>query len=143
MAAAFPADSKDQTTRLKTFWNLWLGEAWEERGDAPDWKRLMLLREITPLAGFRLVGWFSRSARMFQADGVWPDVEAWGVGLTRWSVDYGFVAGDTARDEVWRGFAKVLKRRYTNAWGRISGIDFAAIDANYHHAKVHAFVQVA
>lgn len=141
MAAAF-LDSKDQPRELKTFWNLWLGEAWEERGDAPDWKRLMLLREDYALGRIPAGGLVLTLGADVQADGVYFDVEAWGVGLTRWSVDYGFVAGDTARDEVWRDFAKVLKRRYTNAWGQDFGIDFAAIDANYHTHKVHAFVRV-
>src|SRR5690606_18305829 len=49
MADAFMA-AKDKPRELKTFYNLWLGEAWEERGDAPDWKRLMSLREDYPLA---------------------------------------------------------------------------------------------
>lgn len=48
MVEAFLA-AKDNPRELKTFYNLWLGQAWEERGDAPSWKRLLTLREDYPL----------------------------------------------------------------------------------------------
>lgn len=44
MAEAF-LDAKDDPAALKTFWNLWLGLAWEERGEAPEWQRLFGRRE--------------------------------------------------------------------------------------------------
>ncbi len=140
MAKAF-LQAKDKPNELKAFWNLWLGEAWEERGDAPDWKRLFMLREDYLLGCIPAGGLFVTLGADVQKDGIYYDVEAWGVGLTRWSIDFGFLTGDTSKDEVWNDFAKVLKRRYWNAWGHALGIDWAAIDSNYNTHKVHSFVR--
>ena len=44
MAAAY-MDAKDDPRQLKTFINLWLGEVWEERGEAPEWELISRRRE--------------------------------------------------------------------------------------------------
>lgn len=75
---------EDNPRELKTFFNLWLGQAWEERGDAPSWKRLLTLREDYPL------GFIPQGALLItvgvdvQKDGFYFEVVGWGVGKTSW-----------------------------------------------------------
>lgn len=135
-------DSKDSPLAYKTFINLWLGEPWVDKGDAPDYTRLLALREDYLLGFVPAGGLLITCGVDVQKDGLYFEVVAWGPGLTSWSIDFGFIEGDTARDEVWaRLDNQVLGAMYRNAWGQTMKIDMMAIDAGYLPHKVSAFVR--
>lgn len=142
MAAEF-CEARKEVRKLKTFYNLWLGEPWEDRGDAPDHERLMMLREPyamwTAPAGVLLI----TAGVDVQKDGLYYEVQGWGIGLSSWSIAAGFIEGDTTRDEVYHDLvAKVLRRPAQNAFGRMMNIDLMAIDTAYNTHKVQQIVRV-
>lgn len=135
-------ETKDSPLRYKTFINLWLGEPWTEKGDAPDYVRLLSLREDYLLGFVPAGGLLITCGVDVQKDGLYFEVTAWGPGLTSWSIDYGFIEGDTTRDEVWaRLDNQVLGAMYRNAWGQTVKIDMMAIDSGYLPHKVYSFVR--
>lgn len=134
-------DSKDKPLELKTFYNLWLGEAWEERGDAPDWKRLMGLREDYPLGRIPVGALLITTAVDVQKDGFYFEVVGWGVGKTSWVIDKGFLTGDTSRPETWKHLDDLYDTYYENAWGQAFQTDQMAVDAGYNTHLVHAWVR--
>lgn len=140
MAGAF-LDAKGKPLELKTFWNLWLGEPWEERGDAPDWKRLLTLREDYPLGRIPVGAILLTTAVDVQKDGFYFEVVGWGVGKTSWVVDKGFIPGDTARAESWAGVDALYNRWYENAWGQAFQTDMMAVDSGYHAHMVYAWAR--
>lgn len=133
--------AKDKPRELKTFYNLWLGEPWEERGDAPDWKRLLTLREDYPLGRIPVGALLITTAVDVQKDGFFFESVGWGIGKTSWTIDYGFIPGDTSRPEVWLELTKIYDRWYENAWGQSFQCDQFAIDAGYNTHMVYAWVR--
>lgn len=140
MVKAF-LEAKDKPLELKTFFNLWLGAAWRERGDAPDWKRLLALREDYAPGRIPLGALLVTTAVDVQKDGFYYEVLGWGVGKTSWVIDKGFLPGDTSRQEAWVQLDKLYQRRYENAWGRDFPSDMMAVDAGYNTHMVHAWVR--
>lgn len=121
----------DDPSRHKTFDNLTLGIAHEVRGDAPDFARLMERREgyepgRIPAAGLMLV-----CGADVQHTGIWFEVVAFGSDKQSWSVEHGFVDGDTTDPErgAFLDLVKVYDRHYPDAFGATRQIDALAIDA--------------
>lgn len=140
VAARF-LEVKDDPQRLKGFVNSWLGEAWEERGEAPDWQVLMLRREgyaaqTIPPGGLVITG-----GADVQMDGIYYEVAAWGVDKQSWSIDAGFLTGDTAdiRNPVWGKLLEVVERRYRDTWGREWLADGFGVDSGFNTNTVYEF----
>ncbi|WP_073953758.1 terminase gpA endonuclease subunit [Thalassospira sp. TSL5-1] len=130
---------KDDPNELKTFVNLWLGEAWEERGDAPEWDRLYVRRETyggrtIPPGGIILTG-----AADVQADGIYYEVKTWGRDKQSWSIDIGFLEGDTAdpANPVWGKLDQVYDRRYPDAYGNTWQVDAFGVDSGFNSNTVY------
>lgn len=134
-------EAKDKPLELKTFYNLWLGEAWAERGDAPDWKRLLGLREDYPAGRIPLGALVITAAVDVQKDGFYYEVLGWGVGKSTWVIDKGFLQGNTDRAETWKQLDDLYNRHYENAWGQAFWPDMFAVDAGYNTHMVHAWVR--
>jgi len=131
--------TKDDQAKYKTFVNLWLGQGWEERGEAPEWERLFLRREpygagTIPLGGLVLTG-----AADVQQDGLYFEVVAWGEGQRSWTVLAGFLPGEPAdeSDPVWARLTEVFERRYLDAFGNPRPIDAFAVDSGYLANQVY------
>ncbi len=135
--------SKDDPNKLRAFVNLKLGEAWEERGDAPEWNKLYARRSgyrkgLIPDGGVVLTG-----AADIQSDGIYYEIVAWGSGERSWSIDVGFLPGDTAdaKSKPWHE----LERIFLSSWSNINGgsqiIDLAGVDSGYNTGAVYAFVK--
>lgn len=136
-------ESKDDPTRLKVFWNLRLGLAWEERGDAPDWQRLFARRVqmepgVVPHGGLVLT-----CAVDVQKDGLYYEVVAWGRGRTSWVVEAGFLTGDTAQEDAdcWTRLSALIEKSWPMATGGSLTIDLTGVDSGYNTSAVYAFVR--
>jgi len=131
--------AKDDSRKLKAFVNLWLGQAWEERGDAPEWNRLFARREdyaarTIPPGGVLLTG-----AVDVQQDGLYYEIVAWGQDKQSWSIDVGFLEGDTAdpSNPVWHKLSLVHDRRYQDTYGNTWPVDLMAIDSGFNTNVVY------
>ena len=143
MAAAY-MDAKDDPRQLKTFINLWLGEVWEERGEAPEWELISRRRErdwemgSIPAGGLILTGFAD-----VQKDGFFYEIVAHGRDRRTWVIDAGFIAGDTADtdDECWKELTALIRREYPNAYGRSFSVDRFGIDSGYNASQVYHWVR--
>jgi phage terminase large subunit GpA-like protein len=121
----------DDPSKHKTFDNLTLGIAHEVRGDAPDYARLMERREdyqpgTIPAPGLILV-----AGADVQHTGIWYEVVAYGADKQSWSVEHGFIEGDTTDPErgAWLALVALYDRQFPDAFGATRQIDAMAIDA--------------
>lgn len=132
VAEAF-LNAKDDPAKLKGFVNLWLGEAWEERGEAPEWERLYARREDYPARTIPPGALVFTAGCDVQQNGIYYEVVAWGVGKTSWSIDTGFLTGDPSdpSDQVWRDLDAVYQRAYPDAYGNHWPVDAFAVDSGY------------
>ncbi len=137
-------ESKDHPRKLKAFYNLRLGLPWEERGDAPAWKKLYSRREDYKLKTLPIGALFLTGAADVQGDGIYYEVTAWGYGGTSWSVDYGFLTGDPASwdDVVWLKLSEVAARKYPDSFGHAWVIDVFACDSGWASHCVYRWVRL-
>lgn len=136
-------ESKDDPQKLVTFYNLWLGLPWEDRGEAPEWQRLYSLREDYPLRVIPRGGLVITCGVDVQANGFFYETVAWGKNQQSWSIDIGFIEGDTAdlHSAAWRELDQLMGRLYADSYGNFLGIDSLAIDAGYNSHQVYHWVR--
>lgn len=135
--------AKDDPTKLKAFVNLWLGESWEERGDAPEWKHLMVRREAFPRGVMPPGALVLTLAVDVQGNGLFFEVVGWGADKQSWSIDAGFLAGDTAESDgpVWKSLTELSERRYADAYGGSWPVDLIGVDAGFNSKAVKAWTR--
>lgn len=135
--------AKDDPSKLKTFTNLWLGEPWEERGDAPEIERLMArrgdyLKGVIPSGGLLIF-----TAADVQGDGIWWKAESVGRDRITHCFDYGFLPGDTssADNQVWKDLAALWDRGWPDRHGTLRRADAEGIDTGYNTNACYTFAR--
>jgi phage terminase large subunit GpA-like protein len=138
MVKAFlDANATGDANELKVFINTNLAEDWQERGDAPDWKKLFDRRANYPIGTVPAGALILTAGVDVQNDRLEVQVVGWGRRKQSWKVDYLVLYGDTARAEVWAELTKVLGIIYEDAKGREFIISRLAIDSGYASQQVY------
>ncbi len=143
IASEFVKANADGADQLKTFINTWLGETWQERGDAPDWLRLYERRETyqpgTCPAGVR----FLTAAVDVQPNRVIWEVVGWGRGKESWSIAIGVDPGDTSdlSSEPWKAVDALLDRTFAHVTGAELRVRMLAIDSGDQTQVVYQYVR--
>lgn len=136
-------DAQGKPEKLKAFVNLWLGESWEERGEAPEWERLYARRAMYPARVIPVGGLLLTGGADVQQDGIYYEVVAWGRDKQSWSLDIGFLEGDTSDpdNDVWRDLDEVYERAYPDAYGNAWRVDAFAVDAGFNSNTVYLWTR--
>lgn len=129
--------AKSNVEKLKTFINTWLGETWQEQGDAPDWERLYSRREEYALGSVPDRVLFLTSGVDVQKDRFVWEVVGWGYGKESWSIDAGIIFGDTSNEETWLKLDELLNRTFLPSDQRIMTISAMAVDAGFNTQMVY------
>jgi phage terminase large subunit GpA-like protein len=134
--------SKDAPQKLRAFTQQVLGEAWEERGEAPDAERLHAARVNGFAKGAPPVGPVAFTGAIdVQGKRLEWAVWGWSEGMTRWLVDWGIVQGDPADPATWAEMDAVMQSRRYRPGGMGAGIEVEAwaVDSGYETQAVYAF----
>jgi phage terminase large subunit GpA-like protein len=126
---------------IKTFKNTELGETWVEEGEAPDWQRLLERREDYRIGTIPVGGLLLTAGADVQKDRIEVSVWAFGRGKESWLVEHRVLMGDTARDEVWKSLASVLRETWTHETGCQLGLGRLALDTGFATQEAYAFVR--
>jgi phage terminase large subunit GpA-like protein len=135
-------DKAGSPETLKTFVNEQLAELWEEKGEAPDWEKLMSRRESTYRLGEVPLGVLFLTAGV-DVQQRWLEgyVYGWGRGKQRWVVDHWRIEKSPYEQEAWTELTEQLNRTYH----RPGGADFAivrfAIDSGHATQEVYAWAR--
>src|SRR5262249_36552145 len=137
--------------KLKTFYNLTLGLAYEIKGDAPDYVRLLERREDYPEGKIPARGLILVAGADVQHGGIWYEVVAYASNQESWSIEHGFLEGETT-DQNAGAFAKLAQlydKKFPDAFKGYRQIDAIAVDAgdggranqvyNWSRARARAF----
>lgn len=144
LAAEFVTARREGPVTLKTFVNTALGEVWQDRGEAPDWERLMRRRDTYPIGTAPAGVLFLTAGVDVQKDRLVYEVVGWGRGKTSWSIDYAVIPGDTADLSEAGPWAKVdalLARRFPHAGGVELAITMLAVDSGYNTQQVYSWAR--
>jgi len=114
---------------LKAAKNTLLGETWQERGEAPDWKRLYERPRDHALGIVPAGGLVLTAGADVQPDRIEIDIWAWGRGLESWLVDHVVLEGATAGLDVWNELTKLLGATWQHQGGAVMQIARLAIDS--------------
>jgi phage terminase large subunit GpA-like protein len=139
--AAKWVDAQGDPEKLKAFINLQLGEPWDETGDRPKVDELLARRETwEPSAVPRGVLFITLTADV-QGDGIWYHRLGWGRDRQSWSLEHGFLPGDTGTEHgsAFVALDQLIKRRLRDEFGNQRAADAIGIDANYQTDAVVAF----
>lgn len=134
-------NAKGSLEQLKAWRNTALGETWQEKGDAPEWERLIERREpfqmgVVPDGALVLTAGIDNQAAPERLEiTVW----AWGAGYESWLIDTRQIYGSPAADEPWDEIAEILAKDWPRESGGTMRIAKAAADTGGQHtAGVYA-----
>lgn len=129
--------------KLKAFYNLDLGLAFEERGEAPAWEGLQKRAEDYPPGRLPHGALLVTVGCDVQGNGIYYEVVAWGPNRESWSIAAGFLAGETAdrSSDAWLALDAVYRTRYPLEGGEPVPADVFAVDANFNTDQVCDWVR--
>jgi phage terminase large subunit GpA-like protein len=124
---------------LKAFYNLTLGEAYEIKGDAPDWKRLMERREDYPRGRIPPRGLMLTAAADVQMRGIYVEVVAWAPNRESWVVHTEVIEGDTtdANAGAFLRLAEIYAIDWPTAFGDRRRVDAFGVDTGFRSHVVY------
>jgi phage terminase large subunit GpA-like protein len=118
-------------TKLKTFWNTILGEAYDEAGEAIESHFLKARVENWRVGGVVPAKCLMLTAGVdVQHNRLEAYVWGWGRDLESWLIDRHVIYGSPALDETWKGVEDLLAKGYEHAGGNSLRITALAIDAS-------------
>lgn len=126
---------------LKVFVNTWLGETWQDRGDAPEWQRLYQRRESYVIGTVPQGVVFLTAGVDVQRDRLVWEVVGWGANRESWSIDAGVIPGDTSADPVWAKLDELLNHKWDGPGGLQFGIVMMGIDSGFNTQVVYAWAR--
>lgn len=128
----------------KDLFNLTLGLPFRYRGDAPDHKRLLERREELTRYHVPAGGLILTAAADVQMRGIWYEVLAVGADRQEWTIDAGYIEGDTSQPDapVYEHLQRLtLDREFPDAFGRTRRLDALGIDSGFQSHVVYAVVR--
>ena len=127
--------------RKKTFYNLTLGQSWEEQGEKLTGSELYARREeYTPDTLPDAVRVLTCGIDV-QNDRIEAEIIAWGAQEEAWVVRTYRLPGDPTQPEVWDDLETVLKTKCQTFSGRQLSLRMSCIDSGHHSERVYAFVK--
>lgn len=136
--------AKDDPLKLKAWWNLWKGESFEVKGEAPGWKELkervdgIALYELGTVPDEAL---FLTAGVDVQGNRIEIVIVGWGIGATSYVIDRLVLIGETNGLEVWTQLTEVLNRTWVTRSGYERRIEMMAIDAGFRPTMVFNWVR--
>lgn len=136
----FLAVRKDPNT-LMTFVNQTLGETWQVRGEAPEWRRLYDRRENYPV-GVVPAGVLLLTAGVdVQKDRV--EIYVWGWGRDRqcWLIDHIVLMGNPYLRQVWDEASEAVQRNWLHASGLEMRLAKVGADTGFATTQVESWAR--
>ena len=139
-AAAF-LKAKDFPELLKVWVNTSLGESWQQRGEAPEWKLLHERAEHYEIGKVPRGALFLTAGADIQKDRIEVQIIGWGRAKQNWSVDYIVLDGDPYRPEVWAKLSELITLQLPSVYGPRMSISSIAVDSGYAAQEVYAWAR--
>lgn len=135
--------ARTDPAKQKTFDNLTLGIAHEVKGDAPDYVRLMALREDYDRARIPPRGLILVASADVQANGIYVEIAAFAPNRESWVVEALVLDGDTSDPET-GAFAKltaVYETLWRDSFGGQRRVAAFGVDSGFRSHVVYAWTR--
>jgi phage terminase large subunit GpA-like protein len=135
-------DKAGSPETLKTFINEQLADLWEEKGEAPDWEKLMARREDVYRLGQVPPGVLFLTAGVdVQQRWIEGTVYGWGRGKQRWVVDHWRIEKSPYDESAWADLTEHLNQTYRTPTGGDMAISRFAVDSGHATQEVYAWAR--
>jgi phage terminase large subunit GpA-like protein len=135
----------DDPQKLKSFANHWLGETYEEKSDAPDWKALAQRREAYPERVIPADALFVTAGVDVQKKGLYVEIVGWTADRRSYTLFAAYLPAETTTsdeaDRSWKDLSEIRAQRLPDAFGGAREIDLMGIDCRYEAPVVYDFVR--
>ena len=130
IAAAYIDAQKGDEAKKKNFHNLWLGLPYEEKGNAPDYERLMERREDYPRGVIPEQGLIFVGGADVQGYGIYVEATAYAPDRQSWVVEAEFLEGktDNIHAGAWVKLDEFYRRVFKDAHGNARRLMALAVD---------------
>ena len=133
-------EAKKQPATLRVWVNTYLGESWEEQGDAVDDYAISQRKEEwidVPNEVLLLTAGVD-----VQDDRLEIEIVGWGKDEESWSLDYRTIYGDPSAPAVWQDLDTALSQILVTEDGRQLAVRCACVDSGGHHtSSVYRYVK--
>jgi phage terminase large subunit GpA-like protein len=126
---------KSDPLARQTFYNLVLGEPYEDRGDKALSERTLLARTEVWAAEVPQGVAVVTAGLDLQDDRVEIEIAGWGKNEEHWSIAHEVIEGDPDSPALWAEVDAFLKRTWYRADGRGFEVKAACIDSGGHHTQ--------
>ncbi|CAM6053539.1 unnamed protein product [Sphagnum tenellum] len=129
--------AKDNPETLKVFINTALGESWEEKGDAPEWKKLYDRREDYAIGSIPKGVLFLTAGVDVQHDRIEAEIIGWKENKESYSIDHFIFPGKPTTQAPWKELDKLMVQHWKLHNGITIGIKLLAVDSQYVSSIVY------
>lgn len=133
----------DDPELVRPFVTTTLGRPYEPKGEGPDWEVLSARRDSELVRGALPAGpLYVTLAVDVQGDGLYWERVGWGPGKQSWTIDYGYLAGETdvALEGAWAKLDRIVENGTRFAGTRIAD-DLIGVDSGYNSEPVYEWVR--
>lgn len=134
-------DSKEDTEKLKTFYNTQLAETWKVKADSPDYTRLYERREDYGMNKIHKDVLFLTCGVDVQANRLELEIVGWGSDKQSWSIDYRVIPGQTSDKKTWDVLTRILNENWKGDNGYSYNISIMCVDTGYNTQHVYNWVR--
>jgi phage terminase large subunit GpA-like protein len=127
-------EAKKQPATLRVFINVFLGETWEEQGEAIDDYKLAERREEFPEQLDKGILLLTAGVDC-QDDRLEVEIVGWGRDQESWSIDYKTIYGDPSSPTVWRDLDQILAQEFEREDGKMLTVRSTCVDSGGHHTN--------
>jgi phage terminase large subunit GpA-like protein len=132
--------AKDDPQQLKTWINTSLGETYADKGEAPEWQRLVEKREDYPVGSVPADVLFLTAGVDVQKDRLEMEIVGWCHGKRSYSIEYRVIMGDTEKPDPWNELREIITGgQWEHESGAMLPLRYTAIDSGYRTTLVYDF----
>lgn len=132
-------EAEGRPTRLKVFYNTVLAETWKEKGEAPDWEKLLARREQWEPGTVPAGGLVLSAGVDVQADRWEGFVWAWGRNRHCWLIEHKIHVGRFTEQATKDALSEWKAKTFRHAGGASMQIARTAIDSGHETNEVYAW----
>lgn len=118
-------------SKMKTWQNTLMAEAWEEKGKRPEWASLYERREDYPDNEPPDGAWLLTAGVDVQENRLIVLVKGWGIGEENWKIFHTEIHGDPIQSDVWNKLDIILNASYISASGHELKVMSVCVDSGY------------
>lgn len=134
-------DAKDNSEKLKTFYNTQLAETYKLKADSPDHTRLYERREKYNINTVPKEVLFLTAGVDVQGNRLEMEIVGWGSDKQSWSIDYRVLSGQTSTKEPWNLLDKVINETWITEDRRELKILMTCVDTGFNTQHVYNWLR--